>query len=261
MKPHLKVLWIAAAWPLIYISTASGSPLTTDYRQSSFTIGNVTYTTPGIYDPTDQYIIGAQETHWFANLQPPNPAYLISPNSGVTEYFSAAFPTTAGWSYAFSDSALSENSLVVHNYSVVGTAQLVGARFHVEYTPHGADPTDNIHWIQVISNNHGRSGHDAPAHEIDNTYSSSPYYDYGGTANSRHFYDFPFRTDANRRHYWSAELFLVTGQAVDSGPGLITFYGGINWGWENHPVPEPSALLLSGVALSALVVVQRRKDI
>ena len=164
MKPHLKVLWIAAAWPLIYISTASGSPLTTDYRQSSFTIGNVTYTTPGIYDPTDQYIIGAQETHWFANLQPPNPAYLISPNSGVTEYFSAAFPTTAGWSYAFSDSALSENSLVVHNYSVVGTAQLVGARFHVEYTPHGTDPTDNIHWIQVISNNHGRGGHDAPAH-------------------------------------------------------------------------------------------------
>lgn len=259
MKPQLKALWIAVTWFLITISTAIGSPLTTDYRQVPFKIGNVTYSTPGIYDPTDSYDIGTQK--WVANLKPQNPIYLSSASGGVTEYLLSAFPTTAGWSYAMSEKGLSDNSLIIHTYDVIGRATQVGAFFQVEYHPDSTDPNENIHWIQIVSDNHAKI-HGIPEHTIDTLSGRSPYYDDGGVADNTNFADLSFRSDGNKSHYWDAELFLVTGPAAGAGPGLITIYGGIGWGWENHPlfeVSEPSALLLIGVALYVLIAVRRQQ--
>jgi hypothetical protein len=81
---------------------------------------------------------------------------------------------------------------VVHTYDVLGTPTNVGAEFHVEYIPQGTDPTSNIHWIQVVTNNHPDPGvHDNMANEVDTrSLNGSPYYDDGFTATNREFYDF-----------------------------------------------------------------------
>jgi hypothetical protein len=138
----------------------------------------------------------------------------------------------------------------------------VGAALHVEYAPAGTDPTTNIHWIQVVSNNHKlNAAHGTADFKVDNLGATTPYYDTLAAANSRNFYDFPWRDDGGASHTWSAELLLVQGPA--NGVGNILFLGGLSWGWENHPlaaVPEPQAwlLLLLGLALLAAARARRR---
>ncbi len=56
----------------------------------------------------------------------------------------------------------------------------VGDEFCFNYNASGDDPTDNLHWIQVVSTNTGGS----PETVVDNGVSSSPCYDASGAANS-----------------------------------------------------------------------------
>ncbi|MDA0765313.1 MAG: hypothetical protein O3A87_01140 [Verrucomicrobia bacterium] len=165
---------------------------------------------------------------------------------------SSTFPAGAGWTFQSSVNELSDSSLVIHTYDVQGTAARVGADFHVEYVPHAGDPTVDVHWIQVVTDNHALPGnlHGTLENEVDNPFSPggrSPYHDDGAAATSREFYDFPGRTDTNRAHDWTAELFLVTGPAAEAGPGNIIFHGGITWGWSN--IPEPSLAYLLAILI------------
>jgi hypothetical protein len=260
MKYCRKTPWLGVIVFLIFAGSAYGTPLTTDYKPVTITFAAGSPTTSGVYDPTDPYVIGGER--WVANLIPQNAMYLTGVPANFANVLAAAFPTTAGWSYQSSATELSDNSLVIHTYDVQGTPARVGAEFHVEYVSHGTDPTSDIHWIQVVTNNHSITGvHGDPANVVDNPFSPahrSPYYDDGGAATGTQFYDFPGRNDANNSHTWQAVLFLVTGPAANVGPGLITFWGGIEWGWENHRVPEPSALLLLGAGLAGLVGYRRK---
>jgi hypothetical protein len=243
MKNYFKILLFGATLGCVSVQA---QVLVNDFR--SFPVGG--RFTSGVYDPTDPYRIGAQD--WVANLLPLQATYARAVSENFGNVLSAAFPTAAGWTYASAPDELSAGSLVLHTYDVLGRPGAVGAMFHLEYAPHGDDPRANLHWIQVITNNHDLPGmHGIPANEVDapNLF-RSPYYDDGGLAGPRFFFDFPRRFDANQSHIWQAELFLVTGPPIGT-TGLVTFHGGVRWGWENHPVPEPATVWFV-VGLAAL---------
>jgi hypothetical protein len=77
----------------------------------------------------------------------------------------------------------------------------------------------------------------------------NPYYNSTYNADSRNLLDAPGDTATTTQHVWDAQLYLVTG---GNFPGQVTIYNGIEWGWENHPVPEPSSLVLLSVGVAAL---------
>jgi hypothetical protein len=238
-------------------SAWAAGPLTESYAAATVE-GNAT---SGVYDAQDTYTIGA--VNWEANLLPVKAVYLQTMSLGDFDVLKAAFPIANGRTYQSSVNALSAGSLIVRTYDVIGTPAKVGAALHVEYAPAGTDPTTNIHWIQVVSNNHKLGEvHGTADFKVDNLSGATPYYDILGAANSRNFYDFPFRTDGGEAHSWSAELLLVQGPT--DGKGNILFLGGLSWGWENHAlaaVPEPQAavLMLIGLALLAAVGARRHQ--
>jgi hypothetical protein len=61
--------------------------------------------------------------------------------------------TVKGWNFVGDPRRFSNNSLRVHTYDAEGRPTLVGAIFDVEYRPAGTDPRNNMHWIQVVSDN------------------------------------------------------------------------------------------------------------
>ena len=204
------------------------------------------FTTSGLYDFADPYTISG--VNWEARLSPARPTE-INNTQGVNFFTTlSGWAQGTNWTFASATNTLSENSLVVRTYDAQGTTARVGAEFHVEYVPHGNDPTDNIHWIQVVKDNHllGQGGgHGVPELIVDTASPNrrSPYYDDGYAANGRHFYDFPGRIDPGNSHTWDAELFLVVGPAPTT-PGLVTIYRtGISWGWENTPAPARTTVL------------------
>lgn len=230
--------------------------------KESYSSANVFgFTTSGVYDFSDNYTIGT--TNWVCNLRPARPTE-INNTSGVN-FFSTlnTWATGTNWSFVSAVNTLSADSLVVHTYDAQGTPGRVGAEFHVEYVPHAGDPTTNVHWIQVVTDNHsitagGGGGHGVPEKIVDNPFSPgnrAPYYDDGGAANGTHFYDFPGRTDAGASHTWDAELFLVTGPAANAAGQVTLYRTGISWGWENTPAPGT----LSMLALGGLVAGRRRR--
>lgn len=256
MKNHFKRYLLIFAGTCAWIS-AQAQIVTTDYKSKSI----FGFTTSGLYDPTDSYQVGGQD--WVANLLPLQVTYRRAVSDNFLQVLSAAYPGTSGWRYASAVNELAAGSLVVHTYDVIGTPNKVGAELHLEYIPAGADPTTNLHWIQVVTNNHAnRQPHGTMANNVDNGASPggrSPYYDDGGAANGRDFYDFPFRSDGNQSHIWQAELFLVSGPPPGM-TGLVTFYGGVAWGWENHPVPEPSTIwFTAGLILLVMIKTLRAR--
>ena len=249
----------------------SASPLTTSYG-AAVVEG---FATSGLYDAQDTYTIAAVD--WQANLLPITPIYARSFGLSFFDVLHTAFPTAAGRTFASVVNELSAGSIVVKTYDVLGTPDSVGAAMHARYVPAGTDPTTDIHWIQVVRNNHLlNAAHGTEDFKVDNLGAATPYYDTDGAANDRNFYDLPLRDDSGESHIWIAQLLLVSGPADGNGP--ITFLGGLTWGWENHPirgavatfstpldisitpVPEPQiyALMVGGLVL--LGVFARRKN-
>lgn len=224
------------------------------------------YTTSGVYDPADNYQINGYE--WVAHTMPAHPENLA--RGGTVNFLNvlqAAFTQKAGWTFVTAPKDLTANSLRVHTYNVYGANDGVGAEFDIEYVPGEGDPTDNIHWIQVVTDNHNitdanpkNQGHGKAENIVDinlklNNF-VNPYYDNGFAGDSRNLYDFAGREPENP-HTWTAELYLVSGP---NAAGEVTIWNGVRWGWENHMVPEPSTYMLMATALAALAITNRRRS-
>lgn len=184
-----------------------------------------------------------------------------------------------GWTFGFNTTAvIADNTFRVRTYDVQGPTppannmdafraaapkndpadqcvkqnDCVGNEFHFDYVPTGNDPTQNVHWVQVIDTNYDSSGR----FEVDNGGEPSPYYDLVGPASIAGFLDIPIKADPGRSYFFNAELFLVTGPAANN-PGQMTIFGAIDWGWHNAirpaAVPEPGTTwLLIAAALVSL---------
>jgi hypothetical protein len=241
----------------LLISTVQADPIIILQPQSRTIFDE---TASGQYDSIDDYNIGT--VSWQAVLDPLSPAESVrGGTSNFMAVLTAAFPASSGWTFVTAATNLSNGSLRVHTYDVKGTPSSVGAEFDLEYVPGAGDPIMNIHWIQVVTNNHSATnspGHGSTVSILDNPFSLGPYYDDAGAADMRNFYDFPLRSDANMSHFWFADLYLVTGPAAGA-PGQVTIHNGIRWGWKNDPVPEPATLLLLGTGLAGVAIKTRKK--
>ena len=238
----LKARRRCAAAALLALSLSGCSVIRNDFG-SETVFGR---TTSGLYDATDTYVVNLLLCE--ARLAPEQVTAVPGTTGNFFDVLSAQFPTGAGWSYVSARRRLSRGTILVRTYDVQGSPTRVGAELHVKYQPRRADPSTNIHWIQVITNNHDlktNPGHGNPGNSVDiPAAATTPYYDDGYAADSGtcspscDFYDFPGRVDTARDHTWQAVTFIVQGPAVGAGPGRITFLRpGFRWGWENSCTP------------------------
>lgn len=188
----------------------------------------------GQYDPEEPYAIGELQckTELYPNIIFPTEE--ASADAAYLGALSAAYP---GWTFNNSASSLSDDAIEIKTYDAIGTSTRVGVWIHARYVPSGSDPTDSIHWIQILTTNHGLQGtnHGPMATYIDVAGgTTTPYYDEGYAADSRDLIDRPSRSDASADHTWEATTFLVTGPDVGDGAGTVTLLGpGFTWGWKN----------------------------
>lgn len=186
-----------------------------------------------------------------------------------------------GWTYSYSDESLADASLLAQTYDVQGPTppatngdafalaapdnpfsqncvnnnNCVGEEFQLAYDASGDDPVDDIHWIQVVYTNFSGTN----TYEVDNGGSAmGPYYDISGTADPSGFLDIPGIASAGTSRFFDAELYLVSGPAAGS-PGAVTIYGGIDWGFQNAPAPEPSTYLLVSAGLGVIAFSRRKR--
>lgn len=216
-----------------FCQQAQGDPILLDPQRRTI----FGFTTSGVHDPVDIY---ETPNGWgIAFLDPTRPVHPLTQETLYYNFFNVLnrqFPPTSGWSFVGDARRISDNSLRVHTYDAVGTRAFVGADIDIEYrpTPNTVDPTANMHWIQVVSNNHRIGGrHGDLDNKVDVLRDRTPYYDSDFAANSRNFLDTPRRPDPEQDHDWIAALFLVSGPTT---PGRVTIFNhaGILWGWENR---------------------------
>jgi hypothetical protein len=231
-----------------------------DYKARELVNGT---TTTGLYDPTEYYTVEGQLS--VANLLPAHPVELLRGGTPNFLYvLGQMYPESKGWKYVTADQDLSQNSLKVHSYDVRGKVDFVGIEgsadmktdlgFDVEYVPAAGtkDPTKSVQWIQVVTEMTYSGGQLVKTDEFVDVGNGNinPYYNSTYNADSRNLVDSPGDTATFTQHVWYAETYLVTG---GNFPGTVTIYNGIGWGWENHPVPEPSGLMLLGVGAAGFV--------
>ena len=137
-----------------------------------------------------------------------------------------------------------------------------GANFGIGYHSKAGDPTDSVHWVQVIHTNdplgrakdfavdEGNGFFDYIDDIPDAGKPTNPYYDVateGAAANSTDFEDRPSR-GLRTGDVWQAQVFLATGN--DTG-GNLKIYDGVWWGFTN-PTPEPGTI---GLAVTGLLLI------
>jgi hypothetical protein len=239
------------------------------------------FNTTGVVKPVVSYTVGG--TSWQTTTNTPlvfdSASFLQA--QGLENPFLQALSNDlgAGWSYTFNTTAtIANNTFQVHTYEAQGppppasnndafTAvgycpgnNCVGSEFFFNYVPTGDDPTTNIHWVQILYDNYLADGtRVAPFYEIDNAGGTVPYYDVPFTADSNGFLDIPFTPPPGQPTVFDALNLLVTGPPADK-PGQFTVYGGIDWGWSNQVVPEPSSLVLCGTGLLCLIFITSRRQ-
>lgn len=187
----------------------------------------------GDYDPEEPYAVGTLQcrTELYPNII--LPTEVATPSAAYLAALNAAYPA---WTFNTAATGLSQEAIEIKTYDAIGASIRAGVWIHARYVPHATDPTNNIHWIQILTTNHGLqgTGHGPSATYIDNTGGTTPYYDEGYVADSRNIIDRPFRSDAAADHTWEATTFLVMGPAVGAGAGTVTIQTpGFTWGWKN----------------------------
>lgn len=192
------------------------------------------FTLSGELDTQEPYSVGTLrcKTELYPNkLLPTEDA---SASAAYIATLNTAFP---GWTFNNAATSLSKEAIEIKTYDAIGTATQVGVWIHARYVPHAGDPTENIHWVQILTTNHGLrgTGHGPIATYVDvNTGTTTPYYDEGYAGDARDIIDRPSRTDASMNHTWQATTFLVAGPDIGDGAGTVTLLGpGFTWGWEN----------------------------
>ena len=167
----------------------------------------------------------------------PNAIFPTEEATASATYISTLNTAFPGWTFNNAATSLSDDAIEIKTYDAIGTSTRAGVWIHARYVPHGSDPTDNIHWVQILTTNHGLqgTGHGPSATYVDvASGTTTPYYDEGYAADSRDIIDRPNRTDASVDHTWEATTFLVTGPDVGDGAGTVTLLGpGFTWGWKN----------------------------
>jgi len=192
------------------------------------------YALSGDYDPQEPYSVGVLQckTELYPNIIFPTED--ASASAAYLGTLNAAFP---GWTFVNSATGLSDDAIEIKTYDAIGTSTRVGVWIHARYVPHDSDPTDSIHWVQILTTNHGLggTGHGPSATYVDvASGTTTPYYDEGYAADSRDLIDRPSRSDASLDHTWEATTFLATGPDVGAGAGTVTLLSpGFTWGWKN----------------------------
>lgn len=200
-------------------------------RFDSATVGGIALS--GDYDPQEPYAVGTMQckTELYPNIILPTEA--ATPSAAYLAALNAAYPA---WTFNTATTDLSDSSIEIKTYDAIGTSTRVGVWIHARYVPHTGDPTGNIHWIQILTTNHGLqgTGHGPSATYIDNLGGTTPYYDEGYVADNRNIIDRPSRSDASVNHTWEATTFICTGPAVGAGAGTVVVQTpGFTWGWKN----------------------------
>lgn len=250
-----KLLLISVA-TIMAAPAVRSTPLTTGYTgdPSIFDYQGHPIAIQHKHVPSKDYLVGADT--WRVALDPDPAEYLRGPDQATAATIAAQL-NAPGWTFASSAHELSDNSLIVHWYEAVyeqhcvnnpANGVCVGANFGLEYQ-HGADDPVDVHWLQVVVSNHKLGApHGTPENGIDPS-AAAVYFDNAGVAGSTFFVDTPRRNDVDKAHNWTAYLFLVTGPPINADhtvtPGLITFYGGVKWGWKNFCVAPPGKAPIS----------------
>ena len=204
----------------------------------------------GVYDTSDIYR-AAGILNCSVDLLPVDATEISNISNTLAQTLFAEGFDLPGWSFSSSANDLSAGSLVMNTYDATASpeapqqAAVVGAHVQVEYVPGAGDPNTNIHWIQVVTNNHdirmgGAGVHGPVVTHIDRGGAATPYYDTRGSAevtpcpatfnDGCDFFDFPRRGDVFADHTWTAELYI----AEETMPGQVIIYTpGISYGWEN----------------------------
>jgi hypothetical protein len=199
----------------------------------------------GVRDPVDVYVVGRLLCS--VRLRPPKVTAVTNTGGNFFATLSGAYPPAAGWTYQSAVRRLSRNTIEIKTYDAQAEGGAVGADAHFRYVPTAADPRTDIHWVQVVTDNHNvtnNPGHGNAENVVDTpSRRGTPYYDDGALADSGacaagcNFYDKPRRADPAMDHGWDAVLFLVQGPAPAAAPGnVLLLRPGLSWGWENSCV-------------------------
>jgi hypothetical protein len=178
----------------------------------------------------------------------------------------------------------------ITTYSAFNDGTNGGATFTMDITnPNAVVLPANLHWVQWVTDNYNftqrnganlnaATGLGNPEDTIDGAYPSaagpgnippafagSPFYDVFGPTDTPfatsppHFTDTPQRPEPTLAIpviNWNAWLFLVSSPATlgdTNTPVQITFYDGVEWGWQTTivatPLPAAGPMMLAGLGL------------
>jgi hypothetical protein len=255
----LVVLGMAAACNSANAATITPAAGATNYLLTqSAACGAYTCTTT--LDPPTVVNLGAGTANGTANLR----AALNAEYTNLTYAYSNALDNTLNWN--------------ITTYQAFNTGANAGANFRVTINaPNPLPPLAGgatYHWVQWVTDNWNITGFNPaagaaqgignPENTIDGTAErGSPFYDvaFGWTIPT--LGDAPTRgepTQAVPVLNWDAWLFLVSSQNGPNNTVQITFYDGIQWGWQATitPLPATFPLFVSVLGIGALVMRRRR---
>lgn len=213
--------------------------------------------------------------------------------TGLETALTKQFP---GFSYAFGGS-LSSVTFNINTYSAFNNGTNGGATLSLNMTNSSSNLPTNLHWVQWVTDNANITGLNGtnlaapkglgnPENVIDgsypvpgygqpmqgSTFPGSPFYDVFPNEDPNAFdtappifSDMPQRgepTPANPVITWNAYLFLVSASSTTGNtttPVPITFYDGIEWGWQTvlTPLPQAWILFLGGLGLGGMLLKRR----
>lgn len=249
----------------------------------------------GNYNAISYFTVGGNV--WSVTLNPLHPTLQDDPTNNWTTVLNGQTATvttpagnknyTYGQLYDFPtansvpvDYSLSNGALNVRTYATFASPanDLFGIDFHVQYAPTSPpDPpsANNIHWIQVLTDNWKLSG--GPG-TLDNKVDlaaanqSDPYYDTNAVGDSTFLFDEPRRNISGLAGYvggpitFNFETFLVkevltptyNADGTINTKGKVQVYDGVRYGFTAQ-TPEPGSVTLFITMTGSGVVIFRRR--